>query len=397
MPPVLLSLTRLLVSAVMLSGAVACFALACHQLFRVAYPVVSWEGIAFVMMLPLLFWMLVMLHELGHAVGAWLGGLRILRIIIGPFKWSYEAGSMRFGLNRSKYRMQGQVMALPSDDRNLARRMALFIAGGPGANLLAGAVCFLLARLLAPAGLVDPTSGARSLVFGTTPLGLGASWWLDMAAWFNGLLFFTNLWPAHINGVSTDGAKLIDWTLGGPGAEREALALVLQAALLAGMRPREWNTALVQRMLGLREQTIQDVAANFTAYYYYLDLGDRGKAAEHLQLALDQTKTISPGFRVPMLLEGAYYFGFLKRDLAEAEKCFRQAQGGDIEKQTWRRAEAALAFAAGRYAQAIAHAEAGLLLIPLSWDPGGSRAEKEWLEDIVTQSRAAALAPACST
>lgn len=162
---------------------------------------------------------------------------------------------------------------------------------------------------------------------------------------------------------------------------------MLNGHLLGGLRPRDFSAALVERLLSLCEQTADDLQANFLGYFYFLDMGDLRRAGELLELALAQSQELPVGFRAGLLLEATYFYAFHGGDFAKAQVCWQRARGGDIEKQTWLRAEAARAFAQGEYTVAITHAEAGLTWIPHSWDPGGALAEKDWLQAIIDQSR----------
>jgi len=54
-----------------------------------------------------------------------------------------------------------------------------------------------------------------------------------------------------------------------------------------------------------------------------------------------------------------------------------------IEAHTLLRAEAAVLLVEGRYVEAEAKAQAGIEALPLSGDPGGAKAEGDWLHDIL--------------
>src|SRR5439155_9123747 len=61
-----------------------------------------------------------------------------------------------------------------------------------------------------------------------------------------------------------------------------------------------------------------------------------------------------------------------------------KSAGGQVEKQTRLRAEAAVLLAEGRYEEAAAAASQGLAAAPESADPCGAIAETEWLQSILT-------------
>lgn len=338
----------------------------------------------------LLFWVLVAVHELGHVVAAWGLGFHILRIVVGPIKLVREGQRLRAQFNRSLYRLAGFVVAVPSTEHALARRMAVYAAGGPLANLLAGSLSLAGACWFGDGRWFFAAHADVLVDIAELP---DLSWWLGACALLNGALFFGCLAPLPSKGLLSDGNQLVDWLGGGRRAERNGLALMLNSAMLGGMRPRDWSRDLVERMLALREHNADDLSANQLAYYYFLDGNDVERAGESLHLALEQSESYPPGFRTPLFLEAAYFQAFHAHDLAEAQAWWQEAKGGDVEKQTWLRVEAALLLAEGRHAEAAAKAEAGLALIPDSWDPGGSLAEKDWLLAIVERAQAGAVKP----
>src|SRR5207253_10541989 len=71
---------------------------------------------------------------------------------------------------------------------------------------------------------------------------------------------------------------------------------------------------------------------------------------------------------------------------SQARAWLIKSAGGQVEKQTRLRAEAAVLLAEGRCEEAAAVALQGLAAAPESADPGGAIAEAEWLENILTRS-----------
>jgi hypothetical protein len=59
---------------------------------------------------------------------------------------------------------------------------------------------------------------------------------------------------------------------------------------------------------------------------------------------------------------------------------------GQVEEQTLLRAEAAVLLAEERYVEASETVQRALTALPQSADPGGALAEKDWLDDLHTES-----------
>ncbi len=93
-----------------------------------------------------------------------------------------------------------------------------------------------------------------------------------------------------------------------------------------------------------------------------------------------------PSLNMPSLaLEGAYMAGSF--DAERARELLNRAGPAGVEMQTRLRAQAAVALAEGKCAEAIGLAEAALAVAPLSADPGGKLAEIDWLKELLAECR----------
>jgi hypothetical protein len=320
-------------------------------------------------------------HELGHLLAGMAVGFRAWLVIIGPLKIVREGAALRARLNRSL--VPGMVRALPTDARDLRRRLAVYVSGGPLANLFLGVLCLVLALL------ADRTSTAA-----TTRSRIGI--WLGVIGLCNLGLFLGTIirflaaaLPFRSSGLRSDGAQLLDLLQGRPRAERRLVAVALITAWDDGVRPRAWETGLVELLLDLREGTEDDVGANVCGYYYALDSGQTERAGRLLDLAVSQLRGHQADFRPALLLEAAFFEARHRRNVGAARARLEQAQGGHAATYTRLRAEAAILWAEGRYAEAAAKAEAGLAAIPGPAAHGNAVLESEWLNSILAESQSA--------
>lgn len=306
------------------------------------------------------------LHELGHLIGGWLVGFRFTLFIAGPLKIVREGEAIRVHLNKDLSLYGGLAGAMPRDDRDLRRRMAVMVAAGPLTSLLLGIVSLGVA---AWAG-VSEAWGVFAFFWGVFGL-------LNLA------LCVVTLIPGKTSGFDTDGAQLLDALRGGHGAERRWLTVALTADSMDGRRPRDWNAAHVKRLLALRENTEADVLANLLGYYHWLDHGDVQRAGELMAQSVAQHAGLPQAARPALFAEAAYYAARHRADAVEARASLEKARGGMLDTHTRQRAEAAVLLVEGKTVEAAEKARAALAELSRSADKGGAVAEREWLQAIV--------------
>src|SRR5947207_10681839 len=73
--------------------------------------------------------------------------------------------------------------------------------------------------------------------------------WLAFAALMNLILFVGELIPATVGKLTTDGGHLLNWIRGDHSAERPLLILSLWEISKNGVRPRDWEGSLLERIL----------------------------------------------------------------------------------------------------------------------------------------------------
>jgi len=312
-------------------------------------------------------------HEAGHLLGGRLVGFRFILFIVGPLKIVREGNEVRVRLNKDVSLYGGLASAIPTDDKDLPRRMAVMIAGGPLTSLLMGGLSLGLGVWLnahLPSSSPWSVLTAFAFIFGLLNL----------------VIFIVTLIPGKTSGFDTDGAQLIDVLRGGHRAERRGLVTALSAVSTHGVRPRAWNAEQVERLLALREGRPDDVLANFLGYYHFLDLGQTRQAGELLDLCLKDANGFPEAARPMIFAEAAYFTAHHRQEATAARQFLASAFGGLVESYTRLRAEAAVLLAEGRFAEAADRARAGLAQVSKSWDKGGAASETEWLTDILTQA-----------
>lgn len=316
-------------------------------------------------------------HELGHLIGGWLVGFRFMLFIVGPLKIAREGEAVRVRLNKDIFLYGGLASAMPTDDRDLPRRLAVIIAGGPLTSLLLGLISlglFIWLNTTIPAESLWSSFTFYALVFGFGNLAL----------------FVATSLPGKTSGFDTDGAQLLDALRGGHRAERKWLMAAIVAASTDGVRPRYWKAEYLERLLALREGGPDDVMLNYLGYYHFLDVGQIRRAGGLLDLCLEQAASFPPAVRPMLFAEAAYFHAFHQHNASAARQFLPSATGGMLEAHTRLRAEAAVLLAEGRFVESVEKARAGLAGVEKSWDKGGALAEQEWLAEIVHRAEAQA-------
>jgi hypothetical protein len=304
-----------------------------------------------------LYFVVVGLHELGHLLGVWAVRFRLHRIVVGPLGIELRGKVYRFFRYRPVLNPPGLVASHAVGSQRLRARYAVVVGGGPLASLVFAALFFGAAL-----ALNDPlqTGGTPDLIRQALPRNLTSAT-LGCAAWLNLFLAFITLTPGQGRTLDTDGAKLLELLWGGKAAERRLLTMLVAGYAGEGIRPRDWQVVHVERLLAVRDGSERDVFANFLGYYHALDCGQAERAGELLDLALSQRTGCPLIHRAGLLLEGAFYEGYYRTNAAAARSWLHRPMSGPDLLAVRLRAEAALLFSEGRYAEAIRQAEVALM------------------------------------
>ena len=91
-------------------------------------------------------------HELGHLFAGWMVGFRFSAIHIGPFSLSLEHGKLKARIRREMLALgaTGATGMHVKTVRRLHRRLLIYVAGGPIANLLSIPAAVLLVNHVFP-------------------------------------------------------------------------------------------------------------------------------------------------------------------------------------------------------------------------------------------------------
>ncbi len=329
-----------------------------------------------VLALPFIWLLVVGWHEVGHLVGGWMTGGRFLLLVIGPVMVRRTPAGIRVMWNRNVNLSGGMAACLPLEPgRMTPHRAAAMILGGPVASLLLVVGALWLAAAIAAAA-------------GPVPSGLAILQHAAVAtAGLSLVIFFVTAFPGTAGGFKTDGKRVIDLLRGDRRSEQEAAVLALTTAGLAGVRPADYDPALVARAVSLGDGSLFDLYGNLTAYAHAADRGDWPGAQGHLDRVLAGEAQLVPYVRDVVRCEYAWLLAVTHAGPAVARAWLDSAGRIDFDPATRLRAEAAVLLAEGRAAEAATKAREGLhALKHKSMSPVESPFAREALEAVLRQA-----------
>lgn len=259
-------------------------------------------------LLPVLFLLVVGIHELGHVAAGLSQRFSFYGLTIGPFSWKPDAeGKVRFAWNTQLNVAGGVAMMLPQGTERLRQRFTWFAAGGPLASLLLAVVAFGLFRLAADDTFI------RMLLAAT-----GA---------FSATICVVTLLPFRTGGFASDGLRILTFARNGKTAAADLAGLRAIAHLRAGQPYEdlpEADFAEVVNDPATPEQ--QRVTLNYYRYLHALGVGATDKAAELLEEVMDKLEVYPDGAQYSFYAEQAFFEAKYRQNLPAAEAAWSKFQ-----------------------------------------------------------------------
>lgn len=285
---------------------------------------------AFLLRTPFEIYLLILgvtlVHELGHCLAGLMAGLEFDRIRVGPLElgpykrltWQWNRGTI----------VGGHALMLPKSRSTLRMRLAVYISGGPIANIACAAA------------LLDVMPTRDSHFVGLGQLFLAGSFVVGIG----------NLVPLRRYGVSSDGMKLVMLLLNK--SQRWIFLLCRQAAIKHGnIISEEVDPVFV----GQRDGSSDYVGANWAAYTLADGKGDYDQAARYLDVCLEKCHTVEPSFREELILAAGRFQATRRRRNDLARQWLNSANKGR-SKINYGCTEALILFSEGKIEEARAKA-----------------------------------------
>lgn len=307
----------------------------------------AWDLLA----LPVLIVFVLAFHEAGHLAGGMSRGMRFLLFIAGPLGWVRGRDGIRFRWFFNLGTLGGVAAAMPVADRPLKPQLARLIIGGPLASLV------LVALAMVVFWWVPGRIGAYGLV--TAGLSLA--------------IFVVTAVPMRSGGFMSDGMQLLQLGRDPAMVERRARLLALMGQGLAGVRPRELDSAALEHAQSITgHEPLYDVGVYLYSHYRALDAGDIDDAAHWLDRIEPLLDEYPDGFRQAIAVELALFEALHRHRGDVAQAWLARAKGGVVDVSRRQLAQAALALRLGQREVALAALAEAEARLGGSMDPGTS-------------------------
>ena len=273
---------------------------AAHHLPLHSSPLVLFQYFAAILMV-------LVFHEGGHAVAGIMMRMKVVTLILGPFRWWKESGRWQFAFRAvDLISLLGAAAVVPTDMRNFRTRKIVQVAAGPFASLLTGLLA-VWAILHAP-GHVWAAEWRVLAYFATISL----------------IVAFLNFIPFKLGSGYSDGAKLYQLRTDGLWADYHGLVAAIHATQVTDLRPRDYDITTVERAAGHIARGQDELNMHLCAYAHYLDKGDLAEARNALSRAevLCHDSSLEPSDH--WYSEFVFAIAFLRRDAAAARRWWQR-------------------------------------------------------------------------
>ncbi|MFM2213193.1 MAG: hypothetical protein RL427_456 [Bacteroidota bacterium] len=248
-----------------------------------------------------LFFIVIAIHEAGHAMaGVWMN-FNFKTYIVGPLLWEKNNNRWQFKWNKNINTAGGMVICMPIGNDNLPKRFAIYAAGGPIASFLLALITYT-AYCLLPQN-IPSFEILRSVLF--------------IIAILSVIIFLCTAFPMQANGFSSDGARIFRLMQGGDTARFELLLLKLVTNASDGVRPRDMdcNELSEAAILAKKLKAPFEVYIHSFLHQAAFDKGNSSQAEIHLTEYINNIESIPKGIQNIVWLDAAFFYAYAKNDL----------------------------------------------------------------------------------
>jgi hypothetical protein len=293
----------------------------------------------------LLLFVATLIHEIGHLLAGWAVGFRFRSIQIGPLRAHVEYGNIKVGFSLKLTALGLAGIYAPRVHR-LRRRLLVFIAGGPAANLLSVPITAILVGYIFPS-LANSSAAGPAMQF----------------AMISVVFVMLSLVPFQ-SGLASDGAR-IEMLFRSPLLARRWITLLaLDGRMNAGVRARLFKQTWLKAATYVSDTSFDAFHANWLAYLSAIDRKDASTAACHLEKCLELTPLLPLSLRDTAALESAVFSYWFRDDVSKGSKWTTQIERLERFSQLVRiRHDVARQCGNRNYESAIEDWEKGLVLV----------------------------------
>ena len=319
------------------------------------------------------FFLVIGIHEAGHALVGVLLKFDFRMYAVGPFMWSKEINGWKFKWNKNVNTAGGMVICLPTGSENLAKRFSLYALGGPLASLAFSIGAYLLFRAI-------EFQPSVSMIFTGV-----AKYFSLLLSLFSFLILLITIIPFRMGGFSSDGARALQLLLGGDKARFEVLLLKIIGSSTSGIRPCLLNREELKEAELLAEKTGAFLGIYISGIQHQVEFdgGSLVKAEEYILKYVVNADKIPDGLRNSVWVDAAFFFAFGRKDLEKAMFFWNKFHPSAIlAKAQILAADAAINTLKGNYASAREKIQASRAELPNMLDKGVSLAIADKLTEL---------------
>jgi len=268
------------------------------------------HGLAYYAQISIVLLLITLIHETGHAIGAWGVGMKIRAFVVGPFQFRMREAKWEFKFDLAQtFSAGGSVSSVHTNPHQPIWCDLLRIVAGPAINLATGTMALCVVFLIEP----DSSLQAGGMLF--------------LFSIYSLLACATNLIPFRTGEQYSDGARIYQLLAGGPFAVLYGAQSVVTSSLVSPLRPRDYDVELIERAAaGGAAQGNQLMLLSTFRYQHFLDCGQLPEAA----LALTDAETIYQQYasEIPAELHTDFVFGnaYVKRDAVGARAWWQRME-----------------------------------------------------------------------
>jgi hypothetical protein len=242
--------------------------------------------------LPLICFVVVVIHEIGHLIMGLCVGFRLVSIRFGPIRIS-PPFHISFKVER-KTGAAGLVSMIPLHTKHLRVRATVFILGGSLTNLIAGVVVMFV---LAPGSILMAWFGIFSLVIGAA-----------------------NLVPFRNRAMLSDGKRVLMLLRNRERGERWLALLQLGAELRRGVDPEALSRDFLAKATAVKDDSADTVVGHVFAYAaaWYQKKDD--EVAQLLETCLEYSGFTPPAVREVLKSDAAVFQARKRKRIELAEQ-----------------------------------------------------------------------------
>jgi hypothetical protein len=219
----------------------------------------------------------VTVHECGHLLAGRALGFRFSFVSIGPFSLRLEHGMLKIRARREMSAL-GYAGMHVNGVRRLRRRLLIYIAGGPAANVVSVPLVTLL------------TNHVLSRLTYSWPSTLGTEFVMISI-----LIVALSLLP--LPGSSNDGSHIGMLLRSRDLARRRMSTIAVGGQQRSGIRAKYWRQTWLKAASSLRDNSVEEFSGNWVAYISASDRKEASLASAHLESCLELTRLLQNSTR----------------------------------------------------------------------------------------------------